>query len=80
MVLVYYPTPDAEPLVLDNINKTILPASQRKDLVPVYSFSGDSIWLARERGRKLNANSMVSLPQWKSVNERFLKEMRKTRE
>lgn len=80
MVLVYYPTPDAEPLVLDNINKTILPASQRKDLVPVYSFSGESIWLARERGRKLNANSMVSLPQWKSVNERFLKEMRKARE
>ncbi len=80
MVLTYYPTPDAEPLVLDNINKTILPASQRPDLLPVYSFSGENIWLAKERGRKLNANSMVSLPQWKSVNERFLKEMRKARE
>lgn len=71
MVLAYYETPDAEPLILDNINGTILPASQRKDLLPIYSFSGDSIWSARERGKKLKANSKKSLPQWKSVNERF---------
>ncbi len=71
MVLAYYETPDAEPLILDNINKTILPASQREDLLPVYSFSGDSIWLAKARGKKLNASSETSLPRWKQVNERF---------
>lgn len=71
MVLAYYETPDAEPLILDNINKRILPASQRNDLLPIYSFSGNSIWLAQERGRKLKADSMVSLPQWRSVNERI---------
>ena len=71
MVLAYYETPDAEPLILDNINKSILPASQRNDLLPIYSFSGNSIWLAQERGRKLKADSMVSLPQWRSVNERM---------
>ena len=32
MVLAYFATPDAEPLILDNINKTIQPASNRGDL------------------------------------------------
>lgn len=71
MVLAYYPEPDAEPLILDNINKTVLPASERTDLIPVYSFSGDSIWLAKARGKKLNTTSQSSLPRWKQVNERF---------
>lgn len=76
MVLAYYETPDAEPLILDNIDKRILPASQRNDLLPIYSFSANSIWLAQERGRKLKADSMVSLPQWRSVNERIDLELR----
>lgn len=71
MVLAWYPEPDAEPLILDNIDKSIKPASERQDLIPVYSFSGDSIWLARARGKKLNANSQSSLPSWKQVNERL---------
>lgn len=75
MVLAYYPQPDAEPLILDNINKTILPASQRDDLLPIYSFNGESIWLAKARGKKLNADSQKSLPQWKGVNERLLQEL-----
>ena len=75
MVLAYYPTPDAEPLILDNINKTILPASQRPDLLPIYSFNGESLWLAKARGKKLKANSMVSLPQWRDVNQRMLEEL-----
>lgn len=39
MVLAYYATPDAEPLVLDNLNGEILPASARNDLKPVYSLA-----------------------------------------
>lgn len=39
MVLAYYPAPDAEPLVLDNLNQEILPASARTDLRPVYSLA-----------------------------------------
>ena len=39
MVLAYYATPDAEPLVLDNLNSEILPASARVDLKPVYSLA-----------------------------------------
>ena len=38
MVLAYYPTPNAEPLILDNLISDIRPASRRPDLVPVFSF------------------------------------------
>jgi len=74
MVLAYYETPGAEPLILDNINGEILPASQRPDLLPIYSFNGESIWLAKDRSRRLKGKSTVSLPQWKALNERRLEE------
>lgn len=75
MVLAYYSSPEAEPLILDNINKTILPASQRTDLLPIYSFNGEGLWLAKARGRKLKANSQQSLPQWGEVNKRLMQEL-----
>lgn len=50
MVLTYYSTPDAVPLVLDNLIPEIKAADQRPDLTPVYSFNGAGLWLARERG------------------------------
>ena len=40
MVLAYYEHLDQDPLILDNLNSQILPASQRPDLVPVFSFNG----------------------------------------
>jgi len=39
MVLAYYKSPGAEPLVLDNLASIIATASQRSDLTPVYSFN-----------------------------------------
>jgi predicted transglutaminase-like cysteine proteinase len=39
MVLAYYKSPGAEPLVLDNLASIIAIASQRSDLTPVYSFN-----------------------------------------
>jgi len=48
MVLTYYETPKSIPLVLDNYNFKILPANQRDDLVPVYSFSGDDLFNAKQ--------------------------------
>lgn len=41
MVLTYYETPKSEPLILDNNNRKIFPASQRQDLLPIYNFNGD---------------------------------------
>lgn len=41
MVLAYYPAPTSEPLILDNIQPQMLPASKRPDLLPVYEFNGE---------------------------------------
>ena len=46
MVLTYYSTPDAEPLVLDNLVSEIRPASRRTDLVPIFSFNSEGVWAA----------------------------------
>lgn len=51
MVVTYYETAAAEPLVLDNLNPEILAASERNDLMPVFSFNGSGLWLAKERSR-----------------------------
>ena len=46
MVLGYYETPTAEPLVLDSLVDAMLPASQRDDLTPVFSFNAQGIYVA----------------------------------
>jgi predicted transglutaminase-like cysteine proteinase len=72
MVLAYFETPDAEPVILDNINKTILPASARSDLLPVYSFNGSGLWLAKEqtgRGQSVGSSDRISL--WKDLQSRM---------
>ncbi len=52
MVLTYYATPDAMPLVLDNLINVIRPASERSDLLPVYAFNAEGLWLAGKGGGK----------------------------
>ena len=68
MILAYYPFPGAEPLILDNLINEILPASQRHDLVPVYSFNGEGLWLSKlssQEGKRIgNANK---LDNWKDL-------------
>lgn len=44
MVLAYYASPDAEPMILDNLITDIRPASRRNDLQPVFSFNSMGIW------------------------------------
>lgn len=44
MVLAYYPEPEAEPLILDNLLTDIRPASRRPDLMPVFSFNAEGLW------------------------------------
>lgn len=72
MVLAYLPTPDADPLVLDNINKTIQPASTRGDLLPVYSFNGLGLWLAKEQtGRSQQVGSSDRVGLWRDLQARM---------
>ena len=72
MVLAYFPNADDEPVVLDNINKTILPASARTDLLPVYSFNGSGLWLAKEQsGRQQSVGSSDRIGHWKDLQSRL---------
>ncbi len=50
MVLSYYETPKSIPLVLDNLNFKVLPASSRNDLAFVYSFNAKELYLNRQKG------------------------------
>ena len=71
MVLAYYPTPDADPLILDNTITWISPASARGDLVPVYSFNADGLWRAKERGRGRPLENSGSAGHWLDLMERL---------
>ncbi|WP_084658147.1 transglutaminase-like cysteine peptidase [Chitinimonas taiwanensis] len=68
MVLAYYSQPDAEPLVLDNLIGDIRPASRRPDLLPVFSFNSDGIWVPG--GSQPNASS-DRLSRWKDLVARM---------
>jgi predicted transglutaminase-like cysteine proteinase len=72
MVLAYFPTADSEPLVLDNINKSIQPASNRNDLLPVYSFNGSGLWLAKEQtGRGQSVGGSDRIGHWRDLQARL---------
>ncbi|MDX5371188.1 MAG: transglutaminase-like cysteine peptidase [Pseudomonadaceae bacterium] len=69
MVLTYYASPTADPLVLDNLIGEIRPASQRKDLLPVYAFNAEGLYLPGQVGRKSDTKK---LSRWQDL----LKKMR----
>jgi predicted transglutaminase-like cysteine proteinase len=72
MVLTYYETPEAEPVVLDNLVGEIQPSSQRTDLLPVYSFNGDGLWLAKTRtGNDKRVGHSTRLGPWRDVIARI---------
>ena len=71
MVLAYYSTPDAVPLILDNLMNDIKPATQRNDLQPVYNFNGEGLWLSKLRGQEgKRIGSSSKLKSWQSLIER----------
>ncbi|MEW5894113.1 MAG: transglutaminase-like cysteine peptidase [Pseudomonadota bacterium] len=71
MVLAYYPTPDADPLILDNLINPIKRGSERTDLEPVYSFNDDDLWMASGQSRKGGA-SAVRL--WQELQNKLARE------
>ncbi len=71
MVLAYFETPDAMPLVLDNINRKILPASYRRDLKPIYSFNADGLWAAKAQGRGRKIKEKGSHSSWQDIINRI---------
>ena len=71
MVLTYYSTPGAMPLVLDNLNPRILPANKRTDLAPVYSFNGDGLWLSKSRSKGLRVGTSKRINLWQDLKARM---------
>lgn len=71
MVLTYYSTPESIPLVLDNLNKEILPANKRPDLLPVYGFNGTGLWQAKELGLGNKVGDSGDLKHWSGLQERM---------
>ena len=67
MVLTYFENKRAIPLVLDNLIIDINPANQRQDLVPVYSFNGQSLWLAKRRGNGQRVGNASRLSLWEDL-------------
>lgn len=72
MVLTYFKDKRATPLVLDNLDTEIKPANLRTDLVPVYSFNGDGLWLAKSRGEGKRVGSASRLSLWEDLEQRML--------
>lgn len=74
MVLGYYPEPTADPLILDNLVKKILFASERTDLLPVYSFNAQGLWVIKEQGSE-PAGRADRLSLWRELQSRFIDEV-----
>ncbi len=75
MVLTYFETKRSIPLVLDNLDAEIKPANERTDLVPVYSFNGEGLWMAKVRSSKrVGDSSRLSL--WEELKHRMEKDLK----
>ncbi len=70
MVLAYYATPNAEPLVLDNLVPEIRPASQRSDLQPVFSFNSEAVWSGVGGKATKGAGGTSQLSRWQDLLNR----------
>lgn len=65
MVLAYYASAGAEPLILDNLIGEIRPASRRPDLEPVFSFNSDGLW--QGVGAQSAGDPIARLSRWREV-------------
>ena len=70
MVLAYYPTPDSEPLILDNLSTEIMRATQRPDLIPIFSFNSAGLWVAGDKSNKTQKPE-TRLSRWRDVLTRM---------
>ena len=71
MVLTYDSKSGVEQLILDNIVNTVKSASERSDLIPIYSFNGTSLWIAELRGRGKLVGSSSRIKLWQNLLEKM---------
>lgn len=68
MVLGYYPDPNGEPRILDNLVGSIERASARPDLIPVFSFNAEGLWAG---GTKATNDPTARLSRWRDLMMRL---------
>jgi predicted transglutaminase-like cysteine proteinase len=68
MVLAYYPNPQAEPLIMDNQITEIRSASRRPDLMPIFSFNSEGIYLGVAGNDEQSGRSKLS--RWQDLLQR----------
>lgn len=73
MVLTYQCDYSDAPLVLDNIVPEIMEASERTDLLPVYSFNANGLWLAKQQGMGKHLGDSGRLSLWAELLQRMNK-------
>lgn len=73
MVLGYYESPNAEPLILDSLLSTVMPASERPDLSPVFSFNADGLWVG-QGATPAAGTPTARLSHWRDVIDRMHRE------
>ncbi|OGQ98381.1 MAG: hypothetical protein A2521_04130 [Deltaproteobacteria bacterium RIFOXYD12_FULL_57_12] len=73
MVLSYYAKPDSDPLVLDSDKNYIQAATERRDLLPVYSFNAQGLWLNKQR-QEVRIGGSEQLSLWQDLQQRWLRE------
>lgn len=69
MVLGYYPKPNEEPLILDNLISSVRPSSMRTDLTPVFSFNSEGLWVGGATAS--TADPTTRLSRWRDVLDRM---------
>jgi len=65
MILSYYPAPEDEPLILDNLISDIRPASRRSDLTTVFGFNTEGLWVGEAAPRA--GASATRFSKWQAV-------------
>lgn len=69
MVLAFYETPGSDPLILDNLHGSIVPASQRRGLTPVFSFNAQGVYVGGAA-----TGSVERISRWRNVLARMQQE------
>jgi predicted transglutaminase-like cysteine proteinase len=72
MVLGYYESPTALPLILDNLVTRIQPATERPDLTPVFSFNSEGLWVGNNP--QSQADPTARLSRWRDLLKRAQEE------
>lgn len=67
LVLAYYPVRGMEPWILDNLMDAIKPASQRTDLIPIYSFDARTLWKSKEFGKGEQIGLSRRIKPWREL-------------